>query len=68
MNVSFCIFPFKSMGKFNPLINLYQLNYITYPLAKWKHTIPDEAGRFDIHRECVAQKLWEEIADKKKVT
>ena len=55
------------MGKFNPLINQYQLNYTTFLLAKCKHTIPDEAGRFDILRECVARKLWEEIAGEKKV-
>ena len=47
----FCIFPFKSMEKINSQI---------YLLAKYKHAIPDEAGRFDIWLECVAQKLWEE--------
>ena len=31
-----------------------------YLLEKYKHVIPDEAGRFDIWLECVAQKLWEE--------
>ena len=52
------------MGKFNALINQYKLNDTIFLLAKCKHTIPDEAGIFDICRECVARKLWEEIADK----
>ena len=32
------------------------------------HTIPDEAGRFDIWLECVAQKLWEEGPEELLVT
>ena len=47
------------MGKINSLINSYQLNDTTFLLAKYKHTIPDEADRFDIWRECLAQKLWD---------
>ena len=56
------------MGKFNALINQYKLNDTIFLLAKCKHTIPDEAGIFDICRKCVARKLWEEIAVKILVT
>ena len=45
---------YKSMGKFNALINQYKLNDTIFLLAKCKHTIPDEAGIFDICRECMA--------------
>ena len=48
------------MGKFNALINQYKINYPTDLLAKCKHTIPGEAGRFDIWHEWGNQKLWEE--------
>ena len=45
---------YKSMGKFNALINQYKLNDTIFLLAKCKHTIPDEAGIFNICRECMA--------------
>ena len=47
--MSFFAFPhYKSFENFNSLINEYQLNNTTFLLAKCKHAIPDEAGRFDI--------------------
>ena len=57
MNFSFRSFTLKRMGLNNSLINQYQLNYKSDPLAKYKHTIPDEAGRFDIWLKILRQKL-----------
>ena len=57
MNVRFRTFALKWMGLKISLKNQYQLNYTSDPLAKWMHTIADEAGRFDIWLKNVRQKL-----------
>ena len=55
------------MGQINSLINQYQLNYSSDPLAKYKQLNPYQAGQFDIWLKNLRQKLWAVVRLEKSV-